>query len=194
MAATKTLLQFPTLGSYADPFKATETALSFWSQYWRASAGAAAWWTERYLQAPLAFMAWAPTPISAASRGPAAAVIDLAQAAAARIAAETSDIAAVSVEIVETVAEVPVSIAQDVVSVAQTAAETLKPDPDDLTRLVGIGPKLAAALAERGVTTYAQIAAWTDQEVADLDKALDLKGRAARDAWVAQAKRFSAEA
>jgi predicted flap endonuclease-1-like 5' DNA nuclease len=78
-------------------------------------------------------------------------------------------------------------------SVVVTAAETLKPEPDDLTRLVGIGPKLAAALAERGVTTFAQIALWSEQELADIDKALDLKGRAVRDAWVAQAKRFAAE-
>ena len=194
MAATKTLPQFPAFGSYVDPFKTAETALSFWSQYWRASAGAAVWWTERCLQAPLAFTAFAPTSAGVATKGPAAAVIDLAQAAAARIAAETSDVAAVTVEIAETMAEVPVSIAQDAVSVVETAAETLKPDPDDLTRLVGIGPKLAAALAERGITTYAAIAAWTDQELADIDKALDLKGRAARDAWIAQAKRFSAEA
>ena len=63
---------------------------------------------------------------------------------------------------------------------------------DDLTRLVGIGPKLAAALAERGVTAFAQIAAWTEAELAEIDAALNLRGRAVRDDWVGQAKRFAA--
>jgi predicted flap endonuclease-1-like 5' DNA nuclease len=63
---------------------------------------------------------------------------------------------------------------------------------DDLTRLVGIGPKLAAALAERGVTAFAQIAAWTEADLAEIDAALNLRGRASRDDWVGQAKRFAA--
>jgi predicted flap endonuclease-1-like 5' DNA nuclease len=63
---------------------------------------------------------------------------------------------------------------------------------DDLVRIVGIGPKLAAALAAEGVTTFAQMAEWTEAELLHFDKALDLKGRAVRDAWVAQAKRFVA--
>ncbi|MBS0410680.1 MAG: hypothetical protein JSR86_12255 [Proteobacteria bacterium] len=62
---------------------------------------------------------------------------------------------------------------------------------DDLTRIVGIGPKLAAALAERGVTRFAQLAAWGADELAEVDTALSLKGRAVRDAWVAQARRFA---
>lgn len=62
---------------------------------------------------------------------------------------------------------------------------------DDLTRLVGIGPKLAQALVERGVTTFAQIAAWTEEDVDEIDHALDLKGRVGRDAWVAQARRIA---
>src|ERR1700761_2604042 len=64
-------------------------------------------------------------------------------------------------------------------------------DPDDLTRLTGIGPKLSAALAERGVTRFAQIAEWTADDLAELDAALSLKGRAVREAWVAQAKRLA---
>jgi len=63
--------------------------------------------------------------------------------------------------------------------------------PDDLTRMTGIGPKLSAALAERGVTRFAQIAAWTADEIAEVDAALSLKGRAVREAWVAQAKRLA---
>ncbi len=66
-------------------------------------------------------------------------------------------------------------------------------EPDDLTRLVGIGAKLAATLAERGVTRFEHIAAWTAEDVAETDKALKLLGRIERDAWVAQARRFAAE-
>lgn len=80
---------------------------------------------------------------------------------------------------------------------AQVEAETVKAVEemesvgDDLTRLVGIGPKLAASLADLGVTRFSQIAAWTPDELASIDQLLGLKGRAERDAWVAQAKRFA---
>ncbi len=68
------------------------------------------------------------------------------------------------------------------------------PEPDDLTRLVGIGPKLADALAARGVTCFSHLAAWTADDLATIDAALSLKGRAVRDAWVAQARRFAVQA
>jgi predicted flap endonuclease-1-like 5' DNA nuclease len=74
---------------------------------------------------------------------------------------------------------------------AEPVVETVAVIADDLTQIVGIGPKLAAALAERGVTSFAQLAAWGADELAEADVALNLKGRAVRDAWVAQAKRFS---
>jgi predicted flap endonuclease-1-like 5' DNA nuclease len=62
---------------------------------------------------------------------------------------------------------------------------------DDLTRLVGIGPTLATKLADLGVRTFADIASWTDEDLEKVDKALDLKGRAAREAWVDQARQFA---
>ena len=65
--------------------------------------------------------------------------------------------------------------------------------PDDLTRMVGIGPKLAEALAARGVTRFADIAAWTEADLAEVDTALSLKGRAVREAWVDQAKQLAEE-
>lgn len=73
-------------------------------------------------------------------------------------------------------------------------SDSLEVQADDLTRLVGIGPKLAASLAELGVTRFAQIAAWTAEDIQSIDQLLNLKGRADRDAWVAQAKRFAATA
>lgn len=58
---------------------------------------------------------------------------------------------------------------------------------DDLTLLIGVGPKLAVALAERGVTRFAQIAAWTEQDLEEIDRELNLRGRAEREQWVDQA-------
>jgi predicted flap endonuclease-1-like 5' DNA nuclease len=193
MPAVNTLPQFPVFGPYVDPFKTTETALSIWTEAWRAGIGATFWWTERWLQAPLAFLAWAPSPAYIPPRGPGAAVIDLAQAAAARVASEVSDVASAAVEVAETAAEIPVAVVEEAAAVAPMAMMVLAEEPDDLTRMVGIGPKLAAALAERGVTSFAQIAKWRERELTEIDKALDLKGRAVREAWVAQAKRFAAE-
>jgi len=99
-------------------------------------------------------------------------------------------------EPVETVAEAPVEIAETAAPVVETAAATVEANiqaaGDDLTRLVGVGPKLAASLAELGVTTFSQVAAWTPDELASYDQLLNLKGRAERDAWIAQAKRFAA--
>ena len=62
---------------------------------------------------------------------------------------------------------------------------------DDLTQLSGVGPKLAAALNERGITTFVQLAAWTEENAAAFDAELSLKGRVARDAWIAQARRLA---
>ncbi|WP_338467931.1 hypothetical protein RXV95_05065 [Novosphingobium sp. ZN18A2] len=60
---------------------------------------------------------------------------------------------------------------------------------DDLSRIKGVGPKLKARLAELGVTSFAQIAAWTDEDMAKIDAQLgSFAGRPARDAWVDQAK------
>ena len=77
--------------------------------------------------------------------------------------------------------------------VVEGAPEPAPVAPDDLTRLVGIGPKVAAALAERGVTRYAHLAAWTVDDMAKFDADLKLLGRGTRDAWIAQAKRLASE-
>jgi NADH-quinone oxidoreductase subunit E len=62
---------------------------------------------------------------------------------------------------------------------------------DDLTAIVGVGPKLAALLNGMGFHHFDQIAAWTADELAWVDRNLDgFKGRASRDDWVGQAKRL----
>ena len=58
---------------------------------------------------------------------------------------------------------------------------------DDLKTLSGVGPALEKKLLAEGVTTFAQIAAWTDADVADMDEKLSFKGRIQREGWIAQA-------
>ncbi len=94
-------------------------------------------------------------------------------------------------------ADLAVAAVEEIPAIEKLAIETVEPvaapEPDDLTRLVGIGPKLADALAARGVTCFSHLAAWTADDLATIDAALSLKGRAVRDAWVAQARRFAAQ-
>jgi len=72
--------------------------------------------------------------------------------------------------------------------VAREVAATQQASGDDLTRIKGLGPKLAARLAELGVVRFAQIAAWGPEELAALDAQLgSFAGRPARDNWVEQA-------
>ena len=59
---------------------------------------------------------------------------------------------------------------------------------DDLERLKGVGPKLAALLAAHGLTRFEQIAKLTDSEVERLDDDLGaFRGRLRRDRVVEQA-------
>ncbi len=83
-----------------------------------------------------------------------------------------------------------------------TAAPTATAEPvavppgepaDDLLKLKGVGPKLRTLLIELGVTRYAQIAAWSDADIAAIDARLgNFKGRPVRDQWVDQAKYLAA--
>lgn len=60
---------------------------------------------------------------------------------------------------------------------------------DDLTRIKGLGPKISAALRVLGVTRFAEIAAWTDEDVVRIDAQLGaFAGRATRDNWIEQAR------
>ncbi|MEZ5681829.1 MAG: hypothetical protein R3E14_11135 [Erythrobacter sp.] len=60
---------------------------------------------------------------------------------------------------------------------------------DDLTRIKGLGPKLAATLQEMGVASFAQIAGWDDAEIERVDAQLGrFQGRIRRDDWVGQAR------
>ncbi|HEX8301695.1 helix-hairpin-helix domain-containing protein [Sphingomonas sp.] len=60
--------------------------------------------------------------------------------------------------------------------------------PDDLTRLKGVGPRLADRLNSVGITSFAQLAALTPEDADALDAKLgDFQGRIHRDRWIEQA-------
>lgn len=91
-------------------------------------------------------------------------------------------------EIPAETSEVPEKAGYPVVAPGPEAAEAA----DDLTQLDGVGAKIAAALAERGVTRFAQLARWTTEDLAAFDAALNLRGRALRSDWPAQARKLAA--
>lgn len=69
--------------------------------------------------------------------------------------------------------------------IAETPATV---EGDDLTRIKGVGPKLSRLLGDLGITHYAQIAAWSEADIAAIDAQLGaFAGRPTRDAWVEQA-------
>ena len=81
--------------------------------------------------------------------------------------------------------------AQDVVEEAAAAAPVAA--SDDLALIKGVGPKLVALLGSMGVTRFAQIAAWSEADIAEVDARLGtFAGRIARDSWVEQCKLLAA--
>ena len=87
---------------------------------------------------------------------------------------------------------------------AEPAAEAAQPaeapaftrpdgEPDDLKKLPGVGPATEKKLNALGVTTYAQIAAFTAAEIETVDAALKLKGKIEQDDWPALAKELAGE-
>ncbi|MEM5519106.1 50S ribosomal protein L21 [Sulfitobacter sp. AS59] len=62
---------------------------------------------------------------------------------------------------------------------------------DDLSKISGVGPVIVGKLNGEGVTTFAQIAAWTDADVEAIEEKLSFKGRVGREDWIAQAKELA---
>ena len=175
--------------------KALSLQIGLASPFWlafgaAASAGVTWWWMNRWTVGA--------THLEAALAPRVAPPIALPKAALVEIIAEPVEVAAPE--------PVALAVVTPVVAITPEPVAAIKPEPvvlaapepepvapDDLTRLVGIGPKVAAALAARGVTRYAQLAAWTVDDMARFDAELKLLGRGARDAWIAQAKCLAAE-
>ncbi|MDR7061360.1 MULTISPECIES: hypothetical protein [unclassified Sphingopyxis] len=71
---------------------------------------------------------------------------------------------------------------------AKPAPAKPKTGPDNLQLLKGVGPKLAVLLNGLGVSSFRQIADWTDADIARIDPQLGtFQGRIARDNIVDQA-------
>jgi predicted flap endonuclease-1-like 5' DNA nuclease len=78
----------------------------------------------------------------------------------------------------------PASLAASEPAPAAPAA----PAADDLTRMKGVGPRLAERLNAAGITSFAQLAALSPEEAEALDARLgDFRGRIHRDRWIEQA-------
>lgn len=61
--------------------------------------------------------------------------------------------------------------------------------PDDLKLIVGVGPVLERMLHQLGVTTFRQIAYWSERDIDHFDAMLpEFPGRIRRDTWVTQAR------
>ena len=71
---------------------------------------------------------------------------------------------------------------------AKAAAPAADKAADDLKKLSGVGPALEKKLLAGGVTSFAQIAAWSADDVASVDAELSLKGKIEKEGWIAQAK------
>ena len=70
-----------------------------------------------------------------------------------------------------------------------------KPDgePDDLKKISGVGPVLEKKLNDFGIFHYSQIAGLKKAEIAEIDDALNFKGRIEKDDWLKQAKALQKE-
>lgn len=87
-----------------------------------------------------------------------------------------------------------------VVETTQTAVEddwrpqgfTSRPsDADELKRIKGIGAVIEETLNQLGVYKFQQIAVWSDDNIAWVEKFLAFPGRIAREEWLSQAKTLS---
>lgn len=63
---------------------------------------------------------------------------------------------------------------------------------DNLRRLIGIGPVNERRLSAHGITTFAQIAAWTSSDIAEVEGYLRFGNRVERERWVEQAQLLAA--
>jgi predicted flap endonuclease-1-like 5' DNA nuclease len=75
---------------------------------------------------------------------------------------------------------------------APPAAKAASGKPDNLRRLIGIGPVNEKLLKAQGVTSFAQIAAWTAADIKRIEDVMNFDGRIAREHWIEQAKLLAA--
>ena len=63
-----------------------------------------------------------------------------------------------------------------------------KGEPDNLAAIKGLTPELIGRLHGLGVTKYEQIATFSDEDIANVDESLSLKGAIEKNDWVSQAR------
>lgn len=81
-----------------------------------------------------------------------------------------------------------VSPSADHAGMPQPLFERPEGQPDDLKLISGVGPVLEGKLHGLGITRYAQIAAFTPEDISRVDTVLNFRGRIERDQWVRQAR------
>ena len=89
---------------------------------------------------------------------------------------------------VEAVAPAPEPVAKVKATPAPAPKAATSSEPDDLTRVEGIGPKYAEILNAAGVNTFAQIAAMSENEIVDLIKSNGGRKSKSMGTWAEQAK------
>jgi len=63
---------------------------------------------------------------------------------------------------------------------------------DDLKQINGVGPVIEEKLNKLGITTFAQVAGLSADDIARIDEVLNFKGRIEREEWVSQAEKLAA--
>ena len=75
---------------------------------------------------------------------------------------------------------------------AKGKADASAMDASNLSLISGVGPTIEKKLRAAGITSWNDIASWSEADVAKWDEELKLRGRATRDEWVEQAKELLA--
>jgi predicted flap endonuclease-1-like 5' DNA nuclease len=104
---------------------------------------------------------------------------------------EPEPVAVVEPEPVVVVEPEPVAIVEPEPAIAEPviAAAAPKPSqPDDLKLISGIGPALEKKLRKQGISSYRQLAALNDMDIARIEASIKFAGRIRRDNWIGQAK------
>lgn len=90
-------------------------------------------------------------------------------------------------EVVEEVTEATEEVVEEVAEEPEAVEETASDEPDDLTKVEGIGPTYAKLLADAGLTTFADIASKSQEELEQIIKDAGKRRPASIETWAEQA-------
>ncbi|MGB1289090.1 MAG: helix-hairpin-helix domain-containing protein, partial [Aggregatilineales bacterium] len=80
----------------------------------------------------------------------------------------------------------PPAPAKEAVAVKETTSES--DDPDDLTKVEGIGPKMSRALIAAGIETFEKLAAASDDDLRQAIEAAEMRFAPSLVTWAEQAE------